>query len=348
MCNKTLVLIGLSCAVLCFGCKSKPLPKQHDLPFVKATARPVKILEVSFAGPSGHRPDRNFSRGEKILCLLSVTDFTHQNGLVNLAANIQVKGPKEELVLQQQKLELLEGKASTSDPKLVRSAARLEISPAAPPGKYVVHLLVKDLLGKRSGETKATFTLLGIPAEKRDRLSLLNVKTTGDTQIPAGSVMPISFTVAGFSTSQQENKYVVDLSITATVVNSAGKNFNQITETLKHEELSFSPADFPIEYPLVLPSSLSVGEYVAKLTVEDRISGYKTTGQVPIQIVPQKWGVYNMHMHDASGLPRSEFQLGEQAFVRFSVQGFATKNGEASLAVDMGVAGPDGGLYLAR
>jgi hypothetical protein len=122
----------------------------------------------------------------------------------------------------------------------------------------------------------------------------------------------------------------------------------QKEETLVEESLLFAPLSFPAEYQLPVPAKLAPGSYTARVTVRDKLSDKKLAGKVSLSVVDPSPAVVNLHMHDASGLARPSYLLGEQVFVRLSVWGLKVVKGRVSAEVDLAVGGPDGGTYLVR
>lgn len=311
---------------------------------------PLLVSDVSFAGAAGHRPDATFAAGETVSCLFSVSNFTYHKRKGHIEADVLVRGPGDIVVLRQPKLTLLEGEAPTARPGTIRSAANLPIPVAAPAGSYTVQLTLRDLLGRREGKGSGSFTLVGTPPKQRESLALAHVALAGDEQLPPGAVAPITFTVQGIDTrAKAGDQHQVDLAVAVELQDGSGKTVHRRPEeTLVRAEYSFPPVEHPVEYQLPLPRDLAPGVYRARLTVEDRAGKRSATGQVVLKVVEPAFGIYNGHVHDAGGLSRSSFLLGEQVFVRFSVYGLRSRDGEVSAAVDLAVAGPDNGVYLAR
>ncbi len=307
----------------------------------------LRISDVSFAGPAGHRATGDFSRGETVLCLFTVTSFTYKEGKGHITVDLQVNGPQGQTVLQQQGMELLKGAAPSVRPGTLRTAASLAITSAAPPGRYTVRLDVKDRLGQRTGTGRGAFTLLGTPVAPTKTLTLGSLRAAGDVKVPPGAVVPVAFDLRGFSARKRHPlRHELDLGIETAVEDSAGQVVSKGQETLLRKNLLFAPTSYPFEHAVVLPRSLSPGAYRVVLRVEDRVGGGKTTGMLRINVVPTTLGVYNLHTHDAGGLPRDTFQLGEQIYVRLSVIGLKVKQGKVNASVDLAVGGP-GGVYMA-
>ena len=309
---------------------------------------PLKISDVSFAGPAGHRAGADFSRGETVLCLFTVTNFTYKGGKGDITVNLLVRGPQGEIVLQQKGMGLLKGAAPSVRPGTLRTAASLAISPAAAPGRHEVRLEVKDRLGGRTGVGTGSFTLLGKPVSATKTLTLTNLRAAGDVKVPPGAVVPVSFELRGFAARQRNRlRHELDLSIETALEDSAGEVVKKGKETLLRRNLLFAPTAHPFEHAVALPRNLSPGSYRISLKVEDRVGGGKTTGLLRINVIPTALGVYNLHTHDAGGLPRDTFQLGEQIYVRLSVIGLKVKKGKIKASVDLAVGGP-GGVYMAN
>jgi hypothetical protein len=356
-CTKEVLLLALIPALL-VGCprevgtrQDAAGPKQQEK---KPGERPeekwipsLKISDVSFAGPAGHRATGDFSRGETVLCLFTVTSFTYKKGKGHITVDLQVSGPQDQIVLQQRGMELLKGAAPSVRPGTLRTAASLAITAAAPPGRYKVRLKVKDRLGQRTGTGTGTFTLLGQPVAPSKTLTLGGLRAAGDVKVPAGAVVPVAFELRGFSTRQKSpQQYELDLGVETVVEDSAGQVVKKGNETLLRKNLLFAPSSYPFEHAVVLPRDLSPGAYRVVLRVADRVGGGKTMGLLRINVVPTTYGVYNLHTHDAAGLPRDTFQLGEQIYVRLSVIGLKVKQGKINASVDLAVGGP-GGVYMA-
>jgi len=340
----------LLCALLP-GCPRREPPSTLDSASRPAPGPPLHVEEVSFAGPAGHRPDGKFSRGETVTCLFTVAGFTYKEGRADIVADVKVRGPEGELELHQPDLVLLRGAAPTQKPGSIRSAATLTLTPAATPGKHRVELTVRDVLGHRAGTGSESFTLLGKPPAKSANLTLAGLHEAADTRLPPGSALPVAFEVRGFVTAKgkREGHRRIDLEITTGVEDQAGQRLSSRTETLLKTELLFSPPAYPLEHVTLLPGNLAPGSYRLALAVRDRIGKGTTEGLFRFQVVPSTFGIVNLHLHDAAGLPRRTFLLGEQAYIRLSVHGLKVNaRGEVGVAVDLAVAGPDGGVYLAR
>lgn len=315
-----------------------------------AAGPPLTISALSFAGPAGHREDRNFSRGETVTCLFTVTGFTYREHKAHIRADIRVTGAGGMLALHQPDLVLLEGKAPTLVPGSIRSAATLTLSPAVPAGRYTVQLAVRDLLGRRHGRGEASFTILGTPPTPVKNLTLVDLRGAADLELPPGSALPVAFTVKGLAFAKASGgKRRAQLEITASIEDSAGQRLTNQTDTLLKTELTFEPAAYPLEHVTLLPGTLTPGPYRLALQVTDRIGGGRSSGLLRFQVVDRAFGIVNLHTHDAAGLPRHAFLLGEQIYVRLSVHGLKVDAaGQVNAAVDLAVAGPDRGVYLAH
>jgi hypothetical protein len=309
---------------------------------------PLRVEELSFAGPAGHRPDARFSRGETVTCLFTVTDFTYRESRAHIVADVKVRGPGGEIELRRPGLKLLHGAAPTRTPGMIRSAATLTLSPAVIPGEHTVELDVRDLLGHRSGTGRGKFTIVGQPAPRSGRFTLVNLRGAADLEVPPGAALPVALTAAGFSTRRKGAQVELDLGITAHIEDASGRRLASHSETLVKTALPFAPRRYPAEYVALVPASASPGRHRVALTVEDRVGKGRSRGLLRFKVVPRRFAILNLHVHDAAGLPRSVFLHGEQVYVRLSVHGLTTRGGEASAAVDLAVAGPDGGVYLAR
>ena len=343
------ILIG---ALLVAGCPKREEPRPRpDLGGADSAppGPPLTVNAISFAGPAGHRPDGRFGRGETVTCLFTVSGFTYRKKRAHIVADVDVRGPGGALELHQPGLVLLDGEAPTAKPGTIRSAATLNITPAAPPGEHKVELAVRDLLGRRAGSGTGSFTLVGQASPPAAGLTLRGLQAAADEKVPPGAALPLAFSVAGFKTSAARGGLrQIDLGVEATVEDAAGQRLERRSETLVKTELPFVPDSFPVEQINLLPRGLSPGPYRLALEVKDRVGGGRARALFRFQVVPPRFGVVNLHLHDASRLPRSTFLLGEQVYVRFAVVGLqASKEGELNAAVDLAVAGP-GGVYLAR
>lgn len=338
-------------ALLVAGCPRRERPQPDPgRPDSALPGPPLTLNAISFAGPAGHRPDRRFGRGETVTCLFTVSGFAYQEKRAHIVADVSVRGPGGELELRQPGLVLLDGQAPTAKPGSIRSAATLNITPAAPPGVHEVELTVRDLLGRRSGTGKGRFTLVGQAPPRAAGLTLLGLRAAADEKVPPGAALPLAFAVAGFKTSAARGGLrKIDLGVDVTLEDGAGQRIERRSETLVKTELPFAPQSFPVEHVSLLPSGLSPGPHRLALEVEDRVGGGRARALFRFQVDPPRFGVVNLHLHDAGRLPRGTFLLGEQVYVRFAVVGLRTsEEGELDAAVDLAIAGPDGGVYLAR
>ena len=310
----------------------------------------LKITDVSFAGPAGHRSDASFSRGEEVLCLFTVSNFTYKERKAHIRADVKVTGPGGQTIVLQPDMKLLQGKAPTLKPGIIRTAAKLLIAPAAPPGKHTVELTIRDVLGERRGEGKGTFTLVGRSPARAPKLTISTARLAGDAKVPAGSVIPLFLEVAGFTARGANGQHLVDLAVEARVVDAAGKVVHGMPEeTLVRHSYHFTPVVHPVEYMLPLPRTVAPGKYRVVLKVTDRAHGKATAKtSLPLSVVPGAFAIFNAHVHDASNLPRRTFLLGEQIFIRLSVHGLKVTDGKISAAVDLGVLGPHGDQHMAR
>lgn len=340
----------LALQLCCCDQKKKAAPKPDAAKAAPLAGPPLKITDISFAGPAGHRPDADFARGETILCLFTMSNFTYDKGQAHIRAQIRVLGPGQELVLHQPDLELLKGKAPTLVPGTIRSMAKLPLTPAAPAGRYTVKLILKDVLGNRTGQEAGSFTILGQPPQKADTLTIDDLRLLADDRVPPESVVPITFEVRGFSVRKVSPRdHLVDLSIKASLMNSAGESMlRRREETLVQTQLRFAPLAFPVEHQFRVPKELKPGQYEIAIVVRDKVSNTKAKGALPLRVAPARLGIVNPHVHDAGGLSRSSFLLGEQIFIRLSVFGLKKKNDMVDAAMDLAVAGPHGGVYLMR
>lgn len=332
--------------------KAKPQPPPGDqaAPTPSVNNPPLKITDISFAGPAGHRSDASFYRGEAVLCLFTVSNFTYQNQKAHIRADVKVTGPGGQTMVLQPDMKLLQGKAPTLKPGIIRTAANLLITPAAPLGKHTVELTIRDVLGQRRGVGQGGFTLVGPASAKAAKLTIAAARLAGDPQVPAGSVVPVALEVAGFSTRAARGQHLVDLAVEARVISAAGKAVHsRAEETLLRQHYHFPPLTHPVEYMLPLPRTLAPGKYKVELQVSDRIHGKaRATTTLPLTVVPGTFAIFNLHAHDTANLPRRTFLLGEQIFVRLSVHGLMTKKGKVSAAIDLGVLGPHNDQHMAR
>jgi hypothetical protein len=344
-------LLLASVPVLGSGCprKKEAAPDQRVSPDQRRSPlQPLRVEELSFAGPAGHRAGARFSRGETVTCLFTVTDFTYSKGRAHIVADVKVRGPDGELELHQPSLELLRGDAPTRTPGMIRSAATLNLSPAITPGRHTVELTVRDLLGRRSGTGRGEFTMEGTPAPPSKRFSLVDLRGAADLEVPPGAALPIALTVAGFAARKKGASVQLDLGITAHVEDASGQRLASHDATLVKTKLPFTPRRYPGEYVALVPAGASPGRHRVALTVEDRVGKARSTGLLRFKVVPRRFAIHNLHVHDAAALPRSEFLHGEQVYVRLSVHGLTSKAGLASAAVDLAIGGPDGGVYFGR
>lgn len=312
-------------------------------------APPLKITDVSFAGPAGHRDDRNFARGEKVLCLFTVSNFTYDEGKARIHTDIEVTGPRDRVLLREKDLALVDGEAPSARPGTLRTAARLELSPAVPAGRLTVKLTVRDLLGRRTGTGTGEFTMLGQNRAPSRVPKLEGLRPAADDRVPPGAVVPVTFHATGFRARPVGGgRKLIHLAARTRLLDAGGTPRHTQQDTLVKRELTFAPDAYPVEHAVALPRELAPGTYRAVIEVRDEVAGKSATGELPIEVVPRTFGIANPHVHDASGRSRRTFLLGEQTYVRLSVHGLKPLAGKVSAAVDLAVAGPLGGVYIAR
>lgn len=376
----TPLLFSLAALLLIVGCKSgRPavpmgadgggpgnsvqVPAAVDKP--KATsANPVnpqakletklEIRDVSFAGPAGHRKTAEFSRGEALLCLFTVSGYQQKEGNVELFGNLEASDAKGRLVFQKRGLALAQGKAPTEKAGRLRAMAKIDLHRATPPGRYTLKLVVEDRLANTSTPAQGSFRLLGTAFRPAERLALRSLRAAASDHLPAGSYFPLRFEVAGFATAPSsapeapQKSVSSQLSLSAELTDKTGASVKKEHRPLRSGPLPHAQLDLPFETQFALPAALAPGKYLLSLRVDDALANTFARGTVAVTVVAKRFGLFNVHLHDAGRLPRDTFRLGEKAALRFSVQGFATKNGMADLSVDLAVAGPSGGVYLLR
>ncbi len=342
-------------AVWLHACARKNAPskvqgKSPPSASAKTSSPSLIISDVAFAGPAGQRLDRDFSRGEKVYCLFTITHFTYHKRKAHIQADLQLLDARRQVVYQESNLELLKGAAPTLVPGTIRSAATLTLHPAYEPGRYTLLITVRDVLGKRQGKGEATFTLLGTPSSPKDRLTISKLSFASENQAPPGSIVPINIEVKGFSVAKRpgQRKKHVELHIAAILEDSQGHEALKRDERLLKTDLFYNPVAYPLEYQLPLPPELAPGTYRLLLTVRDILSKERSQGSLKLEVVPNTFSIHCLHLHDAANLPRAEFLLGEQIFIRLSVHGLKIKRDQIDTSIDLAIAGPDGGVYLAQ
>lgn len=327
-----------------------PGPAAPGPAHVKGDARGgLRIRDVSFAGPAGHRPGADFARGEAVTVLFSLSGFTYEQRKADLVADVRVDGPDGELVLAQKELPVLRGAAPTLQPGEVRSALRLELSPAATPGRHEVTISARDRLARHSGEGKAAFTIIGAARPRERTLRLAGVHLVADGAEAPGGVVPVGLELRGVGQQPDAaGEHRVDVQVATRVRDAAGKIVATQRDTLVRKVLPFAPRGYPAEYAVALPRALAPGRYRLELEAEDRAREQRARAELPVQVEARRFAVYSPHLHDAAHLSRRSFLFGEQTFVRFEVQGFAVRGGAAKLEIDFAIIGPDNGIYLSR
>lgn len=312
---------------------------------------PILVVDISFAGPGGHRADAVFARGEKVTCLFSAANFTYERHRAHIVADVEVRRNDGVVVLRQSNLELVKGKAPSLRPGTLRSMAALEVPPAAGAGRFAVVLTVRDLLGKRKGTGKGAFTIAGEPSKSSKLFAIQRSRLAADRRVPPGAVVPVSVEVAGFATRRGDDGHRVHLRAAGELLADGGEVVHRFEErAMVNRSYPFAPQAHPAEVQLVLPAGLPAASYELRLRVIDKLAGPEASAEatLPLQVMaPPGLAVVNPHVHDAAGLTRASFLLGEQIFVRLSVYGLATRAGRAAAAVDLAVSGPDNGVYFA-
>ncbi len=324
-----------------------PDPAAPALP----TGPPIKIDDISFAGPAGHRTTPDFARGETVVCLFTISNFTYKKHKAHITADIILRGTGDQVVLRLTDQELVKGDAPSLTPGTMRTAASLPLGPAVPAGRYSVELTVTDHLGNRTGSGSGSFTLIGTPPEAAAKLTIDFPRLAADERVPAGAVVPISFEVRGFTSEQaKDGTTSIPLKVQAVLLGPQGQVLHQgPEEPVARKPLPFKPLALPREYQLQLPPALAPGKYSVKLEVAE--PGSKKTSRsvsLPLRVIAPVFSVINLHIRDGGGLVRPSFLLGEQIFVRLSVYGLKQEKGEVAAAVDLAVAGPRGDVHLVR
>jgi hypothetical protein len=321
---------------------------------------PLGVKDVSFAGPAGHREPPEFSRGETVVCLFSVSGFLYRDGRGKILADLEVKREgKKELLLSLPDTVVLDGPAPTKHPGTIRLAASLQLDPAAPPGKDEVEIALHDLSSGRRGAAEGAFELLG-PAEvaREAALSISGLRLVADQEVPPGEPVPVAFEVRGAKTRERPAPAPVaarraperrlDLGVSARLLSESGKVLSSRDESLASRRLLFVPSTVPVEYVVEVPPSAPPGPVVLELEVDDLAGGGRARGSLPFRVAPARGlAIVNPHVHDAARLPRSGFLLGEAATVRLSVYGLASVRGRSSGTLDFAIGGP-GGVYVAH
>ena len=339
------------------GCPNKK-PSRHvvsgETPVAEpAAGPPIKIDDISFAGPAGHRGTPDFARGETVVCLFTLSNFTYKEHKAHIIADIDVRGAGDQVILRVTGQELVKGDAPSLTPGTMRSAASLPLHPAAPAGKYEVVITVTDKLGNRTGTGTGSFTLLGTAPEASAALTIDAPRLAADDRVPAGAVVPISFEVRGFSVKARESGgFTVPLKVKASLLpvdGAAGTVLHQgPEESVAPKPLPFKPLALPREYQLDLPPTLAPGPYTVQLTVSDPVTKAAKSVRLPLRVIAPVLSVINLHVHDGGGLVRPSFLLGEQIFVRLSIYGLKQAGGQVAAAVDLAVAGPHGDIHLVQ
>jgi len=331
------------------GCRARPAltdasPKRSP----DAAPSTLQVAEISFAGPAGHRRDASFMPGETVLCLFSASGFVYEKHRAEIRADLRVVGPEGQLVLLERDLEVLKGAAPSLRPGTLRTMASLAISPAAPVGRHTVTITLRDRLGGGQGSGQGQFTLLGAPPAPRRGFGLTELRWAGGDSAPAGAVLPVAFVATHFSTARDDGGHRVEHAIETQLRGPDGRGVTERRQQTVRRVLPFAPAAWPAELLVELPRLLAPGPYPLAVEARDRVGGGRAKGELALRVVAAALGIHTVHVHDAAGLPRDAFLLGEQIFVRFAVHGLAIRAGQVDASVDLAVAGPDGGVYLAR
>jgi hypothetical protein len=208
---------------------------------------------------------------------------------------------------------------------------------------------VRDVLSSRQGFARADFQLLGRPPlQAASHLMLSHLQALGDSAVPAGAVVPLSFEVKGIAWPSRAFAEPA-LALKVAVHDEWGKIVLERHQILLQKALTFFPLSYPAEYALALPPALPLGRYRIILNLTEGGSRRQTSAHIPLQILAPRFSIMNVHLHDAARLSRTSFLLGEQLYLRFAVFGLRqSAEEELSAAVDVAIAGPDGGIYLAQ
>lgn len=301
----------------------------------------LTVDDLSFAGAGGHRPDATFARGETALCLMTLTHFSYRQGQVDLTVDARASQGAT-TIIDAKDLTLLRGKAPTTKPGLLRSALQLELPAAAPPGNYRLELVVHDRLAKTTARTETEFKLAGEAPAATSRLAL--AVAPKHTITVAGAVAPLTVTLRGLVARHKADGYRLDAVVSSRL---QGTKQQPLLTTIQRR-LPFAPSALAVEHAVITPRDLAAGRYPLSIEVEDKNTGRRAQSKALVEVAPPAFAVHNIHIHDAAHLSRSTFRFGEQIFVRFALYGFASQAGQAKLAADLAISGPEGGVYFAR
>jgi hypothetical protein len=322
-----------------------------------ALTRELTLSDLIFTGTTGdERKPAVFSRGELVRAVVTVRGFVFRGGKVDLEGELRVHDQEEMLVLEQDRLELRKGAAPTARPGSIRAMASFRLDPAAGPGPYRLALTIHDRLGHRRGQIRATFEQHGRRAPVARRLTLLALSSAADPTPMVGSIVPMVFHLSGVSSAaSQERKpsaasYGIALDVSTVLTRPDGTPLGPPrAEPLYRRQLSFRPRELVVEYQLALPAAIGPGSIVVRSVVTDAKQKTSVTGHLPLRIVEPALGADSLHLHDGAHLPRRTFRFGEQVWVRFAIRGFDSATLDTGgLQADLAVAGPEGGVYLAR
>ncbi len=279
---------------------------------------------------------------------------------IHLKTSLVVRGPGGAMVLRRPESTALDrtvppGKSTS----VIEAAVKLDLSVASPTGAYEATLSLLDALGGARAHAKTSFTVVGPPERPARELTLRRFRAPPDVDLLAGLPIHVAFTVAGFTAVRVASGSVppgapgapagppwrAHLTATAVLQDGSGVQRASAERTLLHQRLPFEPKSLPVSWAIPLPATLSQGSYHLRVTVRDALGGKSASVVHRFRLLPGGLGIYGLRTVGSGNLQREHFLRGERVTAAMSIRGWASP---ASVAVDVGLVGPDGGFYLVR
>ena len=313
----------------------------------------LKVSGVRLFGAGGRRWDAIFSRGERVIIRFLIQGLNAKERRVHLRTSLVVRGPDGTVFLRRPESTAIDrtvpaGKSTS----LIEAAATLDLSRASPPGTYKATVQVRDVLGTKRTEIKASFQVMGAQGKPPTSLTLRRFHAPPDLDLLAGLPIHVAFEAAGFSAkagpatkAAGKPGWKVHLSAKAVLRDGSGIKLSAHTKSLLKQRLSFRATSLPVAWAIPLAAALKQGSYHLKITVTDHLSG-KTVARVHrFALLPGGLGIYGLRAAGDGGVPRQHFLRGERLTVHMHLRGWTQPT---DVGIDVGLVGPDKGVYLMR
>lgn len=324
--------------------KKAPAKTSQTKTQTKAPSKEAPHLTLSdnlVATPTGERDPALFYRGEEITLITSIRGYqSNTNQEAKLFGTLSITSADHRVFWQQEALALTPGK--TPPKKVLRIAAKAKLPADFPAGKYNLVFRLEDRIAKTKAKTSFAFELKTAALPSAKKLSIEQLKAV-DTELSSGTVLPLSFVIAGLSQKAD------NLKITTSISDSSNIVITKKTKTLSIQKRNYPRERILARHDVFIPKNAKTGTYRASVSVETTNSQQKSSPtDYRFAINDKSFAIVNPHLHDLANLPRSHFHLGESLNLRFSIIGFQTiKKKKARVALDLAIAGP-GGVFYAK